>query len=162
MQKTQETSEDYALETARKQSPKGLLSQDDFRLKRLGLSIRRRDSSRKADPREDFDFPGFEVIHRGDNRDFACVCKMPERWTIGVNSPDGLNGIAPRDGIDDFLPFGLGFTIPEVDVLIANTRLDGIDDQIEMFATGDGVGLFFLGGELDGRCDRTATGVSHD
>ncbi len=64
---------------------------------------------------------------------------------------DGLNGIAPRDGIDDLLPFGLGFTIPEVDVIAANTLMDCLDDQIEMFAAGDGTGLFFLGCELDGR-----------
>lgn len=149
--KAQETFEDYALEMDRKQSPKGLLSQDDFRVKTLCLRIRRSDSSRSSDPREDFEFPGFEVVHRSDNRDFACVCKMFERGTIGVDSKDGLNGIAPRDGIDDLLPFGLGFTIPEVGVIAANTLMDCLDDQIEMFAAGDCTGLFFLGGELDGR-----------
>ena len=149
--KAPETSVDYALELDRKQSPKGLLSQDDFRVRTLCLSIRRSDSSRSSDPRKDFEFPGFKVVHRSDNRDFACVCKLFERWTVGVDSMDGLNGIAPRDGIDDLLPCGLGFTIPVVDVIVANTLMDCFDDQIEMFAAGDGTGLFFLGGELDGR-----------
>lgn len=44
--KPSETLDDYALELARKQSPKELLSQDDFRAKTRGLSIRRSDSSR--------------------------------------------------------------------------------------------------------------------
>ena len=76
---------------------------------------------------------------------------MPERWTIGVDSTDGLNGISPCDSIDDLLPFGLGFVVPEVDVILANTLMDRLDDQIEMFASWDGTGLFFLGGELDCR-----------
>lgn len=45
-EKAPQTHTDYALEMDRKQSPKGLLSQDDFRGKTLCLSIRRSDSSR--------------------------------------------------------------------------------------------------------------------
>lgn len=57
--KAPETSEDYALALDQKQSPKGLLSQDDFRVKTLWLSVRRSDSSLSSDPREDFEFPVF-------------------------------------------------------------------------------------------------------